>query len=193
MKNKKQQQNKKEKVISHEYKMYKLLVSIICNLNHNKTEKKYSLFAQVRLADIITLWEEKYWGNGSFTESTEKNTAKRSICEMIQENKHDFSNDDYKMAFLYPLLNSHIDFLICINDETQSIPVLAIELYGKEHDEKSEKADMKRIRNDKFKKALFEASSVHISFLTVMNNELNNKEVRAKILETLNSLSISTN
>lgn len=178
----------KEDTKSREYEMYKLLLNIIFELksedliNTEGQNIKLSLFSQVRLADIVGLQ------CGTF-DYFKKDANKKSICKMISEIKPDFDNNDYKKTFLYPILSSHIDFLVCLNGKTLCEPVLAIELHGKEHDKDSDKADNKRIWYDELKKALFESKKVNIELLVAKNNELDNEErknsLKNKIREIL--------
>lgn len=173
---------------SYEYEMYKLLLNIIYELRSEDIiddegkSIRLSLFAQVRLADIVELQCSSF-------DYFQKNSYKKDICKMIIGIKPDFDNDDYKKTFLYPILSSHIDFLICLNRKTLCEPIVAIELRGEEHDESSDKADKKRIWYDKLKAALFDAKQVNIKLLVANNDELDNADRRSKlkedILETL--------
>lgn len=174
---------KKDKA-SNEYKMYRLLLSVIYEIKSDSLINidgeciRLSLFSQVRLADIVEL-------QCSTFDKFKNDLHRKNICGMIEGKKPDFDNEDYKKAFLNPLLNKHIDFLICINEKTQCVPLLAIELHGLDHDENSKFADEKRIRNDKFKKALFESEKVDVELLIVKNEELNNKEIKDSISKTI--------
>lgn len=173
---------------SYEYEMYKLLLNIIYELRSEDIiddegkSIRLSLFAQVRLADIVELQCSSF-------DYFQKNSYKKDICKMITGIKPDFDNDDYKKTFLYPILSSHIDFLVCLNRKTFCEPIVAIELHGEEHDESSDKADKKRIWYDKLKAALFDAKQVNIKLLVANNDELDNADRRSKlkedILETL--------
>lgn len=100
---------------------------------------------------------------------------------MITEIKSDFDNDDYKKTFLYPILSSHIDFLICLNRKTLCEPILAIELHGDEHDESSDKSDKRRIWYDNLKAALFVSKQVNIKLLVAKNDELDNADKRSNL------------
>lgn len=160
---------------SYEYEMYKLLLNIIFELksedliNTEGQNIKLSLFSQVRLADIVGL-------QCSTFDYFKKDLNRKSICKMISGIKPDFDNNDYKKTFLYPILSSHIDFLVCLNGKTLCEPVLAIELHGEDHDKKSDKPDNKRIWYDEFKKALFESKKVDIKLIVAQNYELESNE-----------------
>lgn len=169
---------------SHEYEMYKLLLNIIYELksedliNAEGQNVRLSLFAQVRLADIVEL-------QCSTFDKFKNDTYRKSICKMIKDNKSDFDNDDYQRAFLYPILSSHIDFLICLNEKTFCVPLLAIELHGEDHNEESQYADEKRIRNDKFKNSLFESGKVKIKLMVVKNAALDNTDDKQKTKDNI--------
>lgn len=174
--------NKKKR--SYEYEMYKLLLNIIYELRSKDIiddegkSIRLSLFAQVRLADIVELQYSSF-------DNFQKNSYKKDICKMITGIKPDFDNDDYKKTFLYPILSSHIDFLICLNRKTLCEPIVAIELHGEEHNESSDKADKKRIWYDKLKAALFDAKQVNIKLLVANNDELDNADRRSKLKEDI--------
>ncbi len=169
---------------SNEYKMYKLLLSVIYEMKSESLINtdgeciRLSLFSQVRLADIVEL-------QCSAFDKFKNDPYRKSICGMIEGNKPNFDNEDYKKAFLHPLLNQHIDFLVCINEKTQCAPLLAIELHGSDHDENSKFADKKRISNDKFKKALFELEKVKVELLIVKNEYLDSKDIKDSISKTI--------
>lgn len=180
----------KENTKSHEYEMYKLLLNIIYDLksenlvNTDGQNIKLSLFAQVRLADIVGLQCITF-------DYFQKKVDKNSICKMIYGIKPDFDNDDYKKNFLFPILSSHIDFLICLNGKTLCEPLLAIELHGEDHDENSDKADNKRIWYDKFKNAIFESEKVKIKLITFKNSELDSSDEKQNLKEEIYKAIIS--
>lgn len=158
---------------TNEYKMYVLLENLI--YENRDTLGDLSVFANTRLADIVKLFEEEYnSGDNSFCKNLNKNPNKKKICELIEKYMPNFNDGDYKNAFSYPLNRLHIDFLICDNENDKSRPVLAIELHGSEHDPKSEKADWNRIKNDKFKRELFDSKnkSMNVRLLVIKNEEL---------------------
>lgn len=84
------------------------------------------------------------------------------------ESKSDFNNQDYKETFLHPLLHSHIDFLICRAGNGKPEPILALELFDKNHFDKTQRALR---RNDKFKENLFAAINTKIDFDNSLRNE----------------------
>lgn len=110
---------------------------------------------------------------------------------MICDIKSDFDNDDYRKTFLYPILSSHIDFLVCLNEKNQCTPLLAIELHGNDHDENSEKADKKRIWYDDLKRTLFESKYVEIKLVAAKNIELENEESRNNLKKTIHNILMS--
>ncbi|MCH5204832.1 MAG: DUF2726 domain-containing protein [Oscillospiraceae bacterium] len=152
-----------------EYKLYELL----CEISTSDNLKNYGLkvFAQVRLADIVKLWEDTldefknhilYQSGGEIRINHSK---EKVYAEMEEAN---FDNKKYKQTFLYTLLRSHVDFLICRPWKDTLAPLMAIELFGQEH------FDPKNINlriNDEFKKFLFDA--VEIGF----DNSLTNKAI----------------
>lgn len=175
---------------SHEYEMYKLLLNIIYELksedlvNAEGQNVKLSLFSQVRLADIVELQ------CGTF-EKFKNGNNRNSICNMIEEKKPDFDNDDYRKTFLYPILSLHIDFLVCLNTKTLCVPLVAIELHGEDHDENSDKADKKRIWNDKFKKSIFESDEVKIQLMVFKNSELDSSDEKQNLKDEIYKAIIS--
>lgn len=175
--------SKKFFLSQYEYKMYNLLENLLYDYRDEFGD--LVVFSQVRLADIVKLFEENYnTGEYSFCDSLGKNPNKKSVYELINKFMPDFNNNDYKSAFLFPLLRSHIDFLICDHNEGTSNPILAIEVHGTEHDEQSADPDWKRIYNDRFKKSLFnpQNKAMNIRLLIVKNQELDDeKKLRDKI------------
>lgn len=157
----------KDFMSSHEFKLYMLL----CEISSSEKLKEYELtiFSQVRLADIVKMWEENleefkekivYSSGGK----TLTNRSKEKVySEMEKEN---FNDRKFNKTFLYPLLRSHVDFLICRPKNDTLIPLMAIELFGKEH---FESKNIKRQSNDEFKKLLFEA--VGVGFDNSLTNE----------------------
>lgn len=155
----------------YETRLYELL----CEVSVSDVLKKYKLkvFAQVRLADIIRVREEslddfKKSINFIASNGTPKiNRSKELVYkEMMDAN---FDDEKYRQTFLYPLFRSHVDFLICRPSNKKFTPLMAIELFGKEHfalDGKSKKLQC----NDKLKKCLFEA--VGIGFDNSFTNEM---------------------
>lgn len=151
-----------------EYKLYKLL----CEVSISEKLKKYGLivFAQVRLADIVRLRENtiedfkkhiKFYVNG-----TEKTNRNKEQVYSAMENLGLNDDDSYKQTFLYPLMRSHVDFLICRPLNKNLTPLMVIELFGEEHfDYKNKKLQS----NDEFKKLLFEA--IKVSFDNSVTNE----------------------
>ncbi len=170
----------------NEHQFYTALSSIVQTVEKEKSIK-LSLFSHVRLADIVRLWEEYYnnpnKSSKSFIHCKEKNRYKSEIVKEIQELASDFNEDDYRETFLYPLLSHHIDFLICLDKDNNSIPICAIELNGSEHH-----TDFKRQKSDKLKESLFEGSK--ISLLSLDNDILQDSKsmeaiIIGKIFEAL--------
>lgn len=161
-----------------ELKLYEMLSNLV-------QQKGFILFSKVRLADIIEMWE-KFYDEESMEKAKEqnpyekgtaflnvlnKNSFKKQIYDRIQTLNPNFNDKDYRMAFLYPLLRLHIDFLLCKKVENNIIPLVAIELNGEEHYK-----DWIKINNDKFKKSVFFSDYVYIGFLSIYNDVLNNEE-----------------
>lgn len=133
-------------------------------------EEGLSVFAKVRLADIVGLWEENYkeFVDGIEFAPGKENSGKKAAHNVMLESKSDFNNQDYKATFLYPLLHSHIDFLICRIGNGKTEPILVLELFDKNHFDKAQKALRK---NDKFKENLFAALNIKIDFDNSLRNE----------------------
>lgn len=132
-----------------------------------------SEFGQVRLADIVRLWEECY---NDFVDHIEfspgkENSGKKAAHKVMLESKSNFNNQDYKETFLRPLLHSHIDFLICRAGNGKPEPILVFELFDKNHFDKAQKTLR---RNDKFKESLFAALNIKIEF----DNSLRNDDIK---------------
>lgn len=152
----------------YEYELYKLL----CKVSVSEKLKKYGLtvFAQVRLADIVRLREstlENFKKNINFSvNGTEKTNHYKEKVYSAMESLGLNDDDSYKQTFLYPLMRSHIDFLICRSLNKNLSPLMVIELFGEEHfDYKNKKLQS----NDEFKKLLFEA--IKVSFDNSITNE----------------------
>ncbi len=149
-----------------------ILYKLLCEVSASDKLKEYSLnvFAQVRLADIVKLWEntlDEFQNNINFSSNGEMKTnhnKKKVYSEMEASGLND--EISYKQTFLYPLLRSHVDFLICRPLNKILTPLMVIELFGEEHfDNKNKKLQS----NDEFKKSLFEA--IKVSFDNSMTNE----------------------
>lgn len=160
---------KKESFMSwYENLLYTWLYEIVTSDEFK--EERLSVFAQVRLADIVELWEESY---SDFVDHIEfspgkENSGKKAAHNVMLESKSDFNNQDYKATFLYPLLHSHIDFLICRIGNGKPEPILVLELFDKNHFDKAQKVLRK---NDKFKENLFAALNIKIDFDNSLRNE----------------------
>lgn len=159
----------------YESRMYRLL----CDIVNSNELKEYGLivFSQVRLADIVKRWEDCYssekGSDNSFTKAISKNGYKCKINTLLLESKNDFNNHDFDEMFLYPLLRSHVDFLICrtLSPNTKNerlAPLMVIELFGQEHFD-FDWRNRQLQRNDEFKKHLFEATE--IGFDNSLKNE----------------------
>ncbi len=163
----------KEFMSSYEFKLYMLL----CEISSSEKLKEYELtvFSQVRLADIVGIWEEnldKFRNSINFysysdSEIKTNHNKEKVYSEMERAN---FNDKKYNKTFLYPLLRSHVDFLICRPKNNTLIPLMAIELFGKEH---FDRKNIKRQSNDEFKKLLFEA--VGVGFDNSLTNEALNE------------------
>lgn len=163
---------KKESFMSwYENSLYTWLYEIVTSDEFK--EEKLSVFAQVRLADIVKLWEESYneFVHGIEFSPGKENSGKKSAHKAMLESKSDFNNHDYEETFLYPLLHSHIDFLICRAGNGKPEPILALELFDKNHFDKAQKTLR---RNDKFKESLFAALNIKIEF----DNSLRNDDIK---------------
>lgn len=169
----------------YETRLYELL----CDIVASDTLKKYELkvFSQVRLADIVKVREENL---EEFKDNIEFHTTKgelktnRSKSAVYEEMiRAGFDDKKYKQVFLYPLLRSHVDFLICRSGNERLTPLIVIELFGQEHFDLDWK-NKKLQRNDEFKKHLFEA--VEIGF----DNSLTNETLKSalKNVDKLNEL-----
>lgn len=165
---------------SNEFKMYTLLENFA--YNYCPDFGSLSIFANTRLADFTKLFESNYIGEkGSFSKNAENKPKKKAVCEIIDKFMPNFNNQDYKLAFLYPLLRMHVDFLICADseeDNNTTKPILAIELYGSEHDKNSANTNWKTIFNDNFKKSLFsyKNNAMGVRLLIIKNEELEDKD-----------------
>ncbi|MDE5995280.1 MAG: hypothetical protein K2G60_07185 [Oscillospiraceae bacterium] len=159
----------------YESRLYRLL----CDIVNSNELKEYGLivFSQVRLADIVKRWEDCYSSekasDNSFIKAISKNGGKRAINTLLLESKNDFNNHDFDELFLYPLLRSHVDFLICRTlspntEEERLVPLMVIELFGQEHFDVNGR-NRQLQRNDEFKKYLFEATE--IGFDNSLKNE----------------------
>ena len=154
----------------YETRLYELL----CEVSASDSLKKYKLrvFSQVRLADIIRVREESledFKKNISFTTSNGKHKTNRSKEAVYDEmKKANFDDAKYRQVFLYPLLRSHVDFLICRPGNEKLTPIMVFELFGQEHFDLDWK-NKKLQRNDEFKKHLFEA--VGIGFDNSLQND----------------------
>lgn len=94
----------------YEQILYELLTEIMTE----NPDMNLFLFANTRLADIIKTWEQYYNNpNKPCKESFVNNSFKTSLNDEIKSIKTDFNDTDYKKAFIEPLINSHIDFLVC--------------------------------------------------------------------------------
>ncbi|MDE7400192.1 MAG: hypothetical protein K2N06_11785 [Oscillospiraceae bacterium] len=179
--------SKKDFFSPYEYRMYNLLENMIYDFRDEFGD--LAVFSKMRLADIVGLFEQNYnTGERSFCDCIGKNPNKKGVCELIDRFMSNFNNNDYKRAFLFPLLRSHIDFLICDHNEGKSNPILAIEVHGSEHDRNSTNPDWKRIHNDSFKISLFnpQNNAMKIRLLIVKNQELNNAEkLRNKVYKAI--------
>jgi len=167
---------------ANEFNFFELLMPLI-------QSNELVLLSKVRLADIIVLWEEFYNNEAKEAEKKQhlrededvflnvlkKNNYKRLINERMIELNPNFNHTDYKTAFLYPLLRLHIDFLICKRTDSDILPLLVVELNGKEHYKNSKSYDSDRIKNDELKQAIFRSKSVNIGFLTIYNDLLYKK------------------
>ncbi len=164
----------------NEFKMYTLLENFA--YKYCADFGSLSIFANTRLADFIKLFESSYVGEkDSFSKKAENKPKKKAICEIIDKFMPNFNNEDYKLAFLYPLLRMHVDFLICADseeDDDTTKPILAIEMYGSEHNENSEKPNRKTIFNDNFKKSLFsfKNNAMGVRLLIIKNEELEDED-----------------
>lgn len=164
----------------NEFKMYTLLENFA--YNYCADFGSLSIFANTRLADFTKLFESNYIGEkDSFSKKTENKPKKKAVCEIIDKFMPNFNNQDYKLAFLYPLLRMHVDFLICADseeDDNITKPILAIELYGSEHDKNSANPNWKTIFNDSFKKSLFsyKNNAMGVRLLIIKNEELENED-----------------
>lgn len=154
----------------YETRLYELL----CDIVVSDALKKYELkvFSQVRLADIVKVREEnleKFKNNIEFHTTNgvlKTNHSKEAVYEeMIKAN---FNDKKYRQVFLYPLLRSHVDFLICRSGNEKLTPLMVIELFGQEHFD-LDWQHKKLQRNDEFKKHLFEA--VGIGFDNSLQND----------------------
>lgn len=163
------------------------------------------LLSKVRLADIIDLWE-KFYNNeakeaekkqnprengGVFLNALEINNSKKLINNRMIELNPNFNNTDYKTAFLYPLFRLHIDFLICKRTDSNILPILVVELNGKEHYQNYKSYDSYRVSNDELKQAIFRSKAVNIGFLTIYNDLLYEKrdELMKIMSDTLSRVS----
>lgn len=176
-----------------ELKLYEMLSNLV-------QQKGFILFSKVRLADIIEMWEKFYdeesmekvkeqnpYEKGTaFLNVLNKNSFKKHIYNRIQALNPNFNDKDYQVAFLYPLLRLHIDFLLCKKVENNIVPLIAIELNGEDHYE-----DQIKIKNDNFKKSVFFSDYVYIGFLSIYNYVLNNEEdkLREIISDVMDDLS----
>lgn len=162
----------------NEIKMYYLLENFA--YDNCTVFGSLSIFANTRLADFTKLFESNYIDKeDSFCKKTNKNPNKKAVCKIIDKLMPHFNNDDYKLAFLYPLLRMHVDFLICVDDgDNTTKPILAIELHGTEHDRNSMNPDWSTIYNDEFKKSLFEYknNAMGVRLLVIKNEELENED-----------------
>lgn len=162
------------------------------------------IFSKVRLAEIIDLWErfydEKSLEDAKKQNPFEKGVAfekakdwvkypnKKAIYNRIQELNPNFNNSDYKIAFLYPLFRLHIDFLLCKKVENYIVPLMAIELNGKEHYKND---DWIKKTNDQFKRSVFFSDYVYIGLLSIYNDVLTEKrdELMKIMSDTLSRVS----
>lgn len=150
------------------------LYDLLCDIVVSDTLKKYELkvFSQVRLADIVKVREEnleKFKNNIEFHTTKGDLKTNRSKATVYEEMiKANFDDKKYRQVFLYPLLRSHVDFLICRSGNERLTPLMVIELFGQEHFDLDWK-NKKLQRNDEFKKHLFEA--VGIGFDNSLTNE----------------------
>lgn len=159
-----------------ENKLYIWLCEIACSDEFKK--EGLSVFSKVRLADIVELWEECYNekedGKKAFTDNISfsngrVNYGKKAVNDLILEKKPDFDNLCYDITFSYPILDKHVDFLICRssgNEKTE--PILVIELFDPRHFDSKNK---KLIESDKFKEKLFDALKL------CFDNSLRNDDV----------------
>lgn len=154
----------------YETRLYELL----CDIVISDTLKKYELkvFSQVRLADIVRVREEdleKFKNNIEFHTTKGDFKTNRSKAAVYEEMiKANFDDKKYKQVFLYPLLRSHVDFLICRSQNDKLSPLMVIELFGQEHFD-FDWTNKNLQRNDEFKKHLFEA--VGIGFDNSLKND----------------------
>lgn len=162
------------------------------------------IFSKVRLADIVDLWERFYdeksledakkqnpFEKGVAFEKAKDSTKypnKKAIYNRIQELNPNFNNNDYKIAFLYPLFRLHIDFLLCKKVENYVVPLMAIELNGKEHYKND---DWIKKTNDQFKRSVFFSDYVYIGLLSIYNDVLTEKrdELMKIMSDTLSRVS----
>lgn len=183
---------------ANEFNFFELLMPFI-------QSNELVLLSKVRLVDIIELWE-KFYNNeaketekkqnpredgGVFLNALEKNDSKRQINERIIELNPNFNNTDYKTAFLYPLFRLHVDFLICKRTNADILPILAVELNGKEHYQNYKSYDSYRVNNDELKQAIFRSKAVNVGFLTIYNDLLYEKrdELMKIMSDTLSRVS----
>jgi len=176
----------------YEHRLYKLL----CEITVSEVLKEYGLvvFAEVRLADIVKRWEDSYNSENSsdcstFIKAMEKNSYKRSV-NLLFESKKDFNNRDFDELFLYPLLRSHVDFLICrtLSPNTKDerfAPLMVIELFGQEHFD-SGWSNRRRQENDEFKRNLFEATSI------CFDNSLKNETLKDALKDNNKLISLKS-
>lgn len=84
------------------------------------------------------------------------------------ESKSDFNNQDYNELFYAPYYTHILIFLICRAGNGKPEPILALELFDKNHFDKAQKTLR---RNDKFKESLFAALNIKIDFGNFLRNE----------------------
>ncbi|MDR2592861.1 MAG: hypothetical protein LBC59_08675 [Chitinispirillales bacterium] len=145
-------------------------------------EVKYFIFTKVKLIDIVQQTQL------SWTKFKELNKNETVVDSIIKEYP-DFNDSDYVKLAFYPILNCHIDFLICKSVDVNVVPILGIELNGNDHD--SNKPKM----NDIFKEHVLDLFRVKKTkgLMIIRNEELTqdgyDDKLKSKLIKTLKELS----
>jgi hypothetical protein len=143
---------------------------------------EYFIFTKVKLIDIIKQTQPNW---AKFKE-LQKN---KTVVDSIINDFPNFDDSDYKKLTFYPILNCHIDFLICKNVGDNVVPILGIELNGNDHDNNKPK------KNDIFKERAFDLLKVKKTkgLMIIRNEELTkdgyDDRLKNELIKTLKELS----
>lgn len=152
-----------------EVRVFEWLLSIFNDCEFIKrTGNRFFLFPKVRIADFTELWYNEL---GSYKKSSYNvdGTIRYSKNVQILHKIGEISKDEkiqselYKKIALYPILNKHVDFLICEkaldkNGGANYLAKMIVEAHGEEHDSISKKKNYKSVESDNFKESYFDKS-----------------------------------